>query len=182
MLNKYEIRGRNQETSLWIESSRKNITKTKTKRIISEWNISSIGAQLKRHFQSKDSLIGRNLLLPVTHARIPHLPREPFGVMWRFSLILRNFRQFHCSYPESRGFPKKNRGKYGENAGSYLPFISGSGDVISGHFRLLHLRYATYGDVISGHFWWRHIRWRHCSSLLFHKFNLSCAYVLLPWF
>ena len=46
--------------------------------------------------------------------------------------------QFHCSYLESRGVPRKNAGE--KTAGNYLPFISG--DVISGD--------ATSGDVLSG--------------------------------
>jgi hypothetical protein len=45
---------------------------------------------------------------------------------WGNRVIVTRYRldsQFHCSYLESRGVPGKTRG---ENAGNYLPFISGS--------------------------------------------------------
>jgi hypothetical protein len=49
---------------------------------------------------------------------------------WGSRSIVTRYRldsQFHCSYLESRGVPGETRGKTaGENAGNYLPFISGS--------------------------------------------------------
>jgi hypothetical protein len=43
--------------------------------------------------------------------------------------------EFHCSYLESRGVQEKTQEIRVKNAGNYLPFISCSDDVISGHFR-----------------------------------------------
>jgi hypothetical protein len=59
--------------------------------------------------------------------------------------------QFHCSYLDSRGVPGKTRGN---NAGNYLPFISGdviSGDTTSGDSTsVAHTHTITSDDVISG--------------------------------
>ena len=51
--------------------------------------------------------------------------------------------QFHCSYLESRGVPGKTRG---ENAGNYLPFISGSRLPVM-QLPVAHAHTITSGDV-----------------------------------
>ena len=56
--------------------------------------------------------------------------------------------KFHCSYLKSRGVPEKTREIRVKSAENYLPFISCSGDVISGNFQWPH-------------FWWRNFWWRH---------------------
>ena len=67
--------------------------------------------------------------------------------------------QFHCSYLESRGVPGKTRG---ENAGNYLPFISGS------RLPVMQLPVAHAHAITSG-----------TPSLHPLKCGLSCAYILL---
>jgi hypothetical protein len=51
------------------------------------------------------------------------------------TIIVTRYRldsQFHCSYIESRGVPGKKTQEILILAGKYIPYISGSGDVISG--------------------------------------------------
>ena len=61
--------------------------------------------------------------------------------------------KFNCSYLESRGVRKKTAENKGKNAGNCLPFISGSGDVISGD--------ATSGCACPrDHFLWCNFRWQ----------------------
>jgi hypothetical protein len=62
-----------------------------SKRIISEWNVSGIWAQLKRHFLSKDSNREKSTTsgCACTHHT---LPREPLRGHVTFDWILHNFR------------------------------------------------------------------------------------------
>jgi hypothetical protein len=55
--------------------------------------------------------------------------------------------QINCSYVESIAVPSKTREIRVKSARNYLPFISGSGVVISGDATSV---YSTSGDVISG--------------------------------
>jgi hypothetical protein len=81
--------------------------------------------------------------------------------------------KFHCSYLKSRGGPEKTREIRVKSAENYLPFISCSGDVISGNFQWPHfwLRQPIVGLLISEY---------HQPSCFEFKTNQLYAFDLNP--